>query len=197
MIHELRQFVTGRLTTRVSSKHSYMKPTCELSQHLYTPIISHTLRRQASVKSTTSNHTLPSRRPNTTSLRMDTLPPLHYIIAYAIPCLWISVFFGLLINPHSVSAMAGFDLPKNQPPSVFLYLFAVRELGLAVVFTMLAAYGEWRALTIFMGNSLIFGTADMVVCGMKGKGWGAAVKNHGVPTVLAAWAVKELAKEYF
>lgn len=127
---------------------------------------------------------------------LSELPPLHHIFAYILPIFWFGVFFGIMASPESTCKSAGFGLPPGKH-SPFLYLFAIRELGLAMAVTLLLAHEEWRGVTIVFGCALIFGTGDCIVDGVMGDGWGHGLKSHGIPTLVAAWMVRELVKEFF
>jgi hypothetical protein len=126
---------------------------------------------------------------------LTSMPPLHHLLAYSLPVFWLGVFLGIMATPEATCKSAGFALPPGKR-SPFLYLFAARELGMSVMAFLMIAYDEWRGLTILFGSALIFGTADTIVDGMMGEGWGHGLKSHGLPTLMAAWAVRELAKEF-
>jgi hypothetical protein len=128
---------------------------------------------------------------------LSSLPPLQYLVVYCLPIMWVTIFIGSLTSPHSIASLAKFHTDTSKPLGVWFHMFAVRELVLGLMFLGLIAVDEWRAITIALACAAINGPCDVFLSRKSGATLAEALQAHGVPTVVAYWAVWKLWEEHF
>ncbi|KAJ9606661.1 hypothetical protein H2200_008669 [Cladophialophora chaetospira] len=129
---------------------------------------------------------------------LSSIPPLQYLVAYFLPIMFLGVFIGALVSPHSLSAAALFPQPADKPMHPYFYLFAVRELVLGLALLILEANNEWRAVTALLGCVGLNGVSDCIIAAtLSGGGWWPSLKVHGIPTVIGYWSVWKLWQEHW
>ena len=125
------------------------------------------------------------------------LPPFQYLFAGFLPAMFIGVFIGAMLNPHSLCTRALFPQPAKKPLNIFFYIFAVRELVLGVALLILEVSGEWRAATVLVACLCLNGLTDFYFAGSLGAGWWNSFTKHGVPRIIGLWSAWNLWQEHW
>jgi hypothetical protein len=116
------------------------------------------------------------------------MPDLHWLLAYAVPVVLAGFAGSCLLYPKAMIETLGFQVSDKEPISPILYSFGLRELSTGLAVGLLLDLGEYRAVAVVMGCIGLNGLGDFVLDGMKGQGWGHALRMHGVATLAAYWA---------
>jgi hypothetical protein len=74
-----------------------------------------------------------------------------------------------------------------------MLLFAGRELGFAVTLLAFLYLGDWRAVRVVLGGSMVMGVAtDTWVIGTYSCGWGSSIAIHAFSVALLGFALAYL-----
>ena len=74
-----------------------------------------------------------------------------------------------------------------------MLLFAGRELGFAVTLLAFLYLGDWRAVRVVLGGSMVMGVAtDTWVIGTYSSGWGSSIAMHAFSVALLGFALAYL-----